>query len=251
MEIFGLLLILWVGRDSVADLPLRWHEMLPSIVGMEWTGVLLGGFLAFYAYIGFEDMVNVAEEVNDASHTMPRAIIMVLVVTSLLYMAVAMVAVLAVPPAELAGTGAPLAMVYQQSTGKEPFIITLIAMFAVINGALIQVIMASRVMYGMSRQGWLPSMLASIHPVTRTPHFATLLVTAVILVLALWLPLVTLAKITSFITLVIFILINVSLVAIKRRAIVHAEVSFPLWVPVAGVLTSLTFLGYQFWHWMS
>jgi amino acid transporter len=251
IEVFGLLLILWVGRGSIADLPFRWHEMVPSLAGMEWTGVLLGGFLAFYAYIGFEDMVNVAEEVKDASRTLPRAIILVLVVTTLLYMAVALVAVLVVAPTELASTGAPLAMIYQQSTGNEPLIITIIAMFAVINGALIQVIMGSRVMYGMSRQGWLPSVLSSIHPVTRTPHVATLLVTTIILALALWLPLVTLAKITSFITLLIFILINVSLVAIKRRASVHAEVSFPMWVPLAGVLTSFTFLGYQFWHWIS
>jgi len=247
VEVFGLLLILWVGRDSLGTLP----EVLPGMLswdeGSFMPGILLGAFLAFYAFIGFEDMVNVAEEVNEAQRTLPVAIVIVLIVTTLLYIAVALVAVLSMPPAELAGQGAPLAYLYERSTGSTPVIITVIGMFAIVNGALIQIIMASRILYGMSRQGWLPAVIGLVHPMTRTPHIATLLVSGAILGFALWLPLVTLAKITSFITLTIFSLINLALIRVKLRDPRPTGVMvYPLWLPVAGLVSNVVFIVYQF-----
>jgi len=247
VEVFGLLLILWVGWDSFDKLP----EVLPEMVSWDGggivPGVLLGAFLAFYAFIGFEDMVNVAEEVKDVQRTLPIAIVMVLIMTTLLYIAISLVAVLAVPPSELAGQGAPLAYIYEYNTGRKPVIITLIGMFAVVNGALIQIIMARRILYGMSRQGWLPAIIGSVHPMTRTPHIAPLLVTGAILAFALWLPLVTLAKITSFITLTIFSLINLALIRVKLRdPEPDGATVYPIWIPVAGLLSNVAFLVYQY-----
>ncbi len=246
IEVFGLLLIIWVGWDSIDKLPAAWSEVKSKNDGGFLPGVLLGAFLAFYAFIGFEDMVNVAEEVKQPRRTLPVAIILVLILTTLLYIVVSLVAVLAVPPAELSGQGAPLAYIYEMSTGRKPVIITLIGMFAVVNGALIQIILASRILYGMSRQGWLPAALSSVHPITHTPHIATLLVTVAILTFALWLPLVTLAKITSFTTLLIFSLINLALIRVKLRDPCPKGVMlYPMWIPVAGLIANMVFIAYQ------
>lgn len=114
------------------------------------------------------------------------------------------------------------------------------------NGALIQIIMSSRVLYGMSREGWLPAMLGRVSPRTRTPLAATALVTAVVLALALGLPLVTLAQATSFVILIVFALVNLSLVRIKRREPRPPGIRMvPLAVPLAGFAASCAFVALQ------
>jgi len=246
IEIGGLLFIVFVAGGSLATLPERLPELLPPADPLAWQGILLGAFLAFYAFIGFEDMVNVAEEVRDPTHTLPRAILLALAGASILYILVALVAVLALPPAELAETRAPLALIYERTTGEAPTLITLISLFAIINGALIQIVMGARVLYGMSREGWIPNWLGRIHVRTQTPHLATALVTGVILVLALWFPLVALAKFTSFVILVVFALINFSLIRIKRRDPSPTGVrTYPAWIPWAGFLSTTAFVLYQ------
>ena len=143
-------------------------------------------------------------------------------------------------------------MIYSHATGKSPIIITLISLISVLNGALIQIIKASRVLYGMSRQGWLPPKLGSVNRRTQTPMVATVIVTGIILVFALWLPLVSLAKLTSFITLVVFALINFSLLQIKIRAPEAEDIyTVPFWVPVIGFLTSGSFVVYLIFHAMA
>ena len=246
LEIGGLVLIIWVAQDSVAELPQRWPEMLPPLELSAWGGIAAGSFIAFYAFIGFEDIVNVAEEVRDPHRNLPRAIVIALVVTSLFYFVVAIVSILTMAPAELARTDAPLAMLYQEVTGRQPIVITFISLVSVLNGVLIQMIMASRVLYGMSRQGWLPPFLGQVNAVTHTPLLATGLVTGLVLLFALWLPLLSLAKLTSFIILIIFTLINLSLWQIKLRAPQPEDVrTIPLWVPVVGFFFSAGFVLYQ------
>ncbi len=251
VEAFGLLMIIGLGCNNIARLPALWPELVTTAGdGGLLSGVVPGAFLAFYAFIGFEDMVNVAEEVKEPRRTLPIAIILVLILTSILYIAVSLAAVLTVNPVELAGQGAPLSYIYEVSTGRKPVVITLIGMFAVVNGALIQIIMASRILYGMSNQGWLPEVLGRVHPRTRTPHIATLMITAGILAFALWLPLVTLAKATSFITLVIFSLINLALIRVKFRdpRPPQGVMVYPLWLPVAGLIANLIFIVHQFFY---
>jgi len=246
VEVGGLLFIVAVGGDSLATLPDRWRELLPPADAAVWQGILLGAFLAFYAFIGFEDMVNVAEEVRDPVKTLPRAILLALGASTVLYILVALVAVLAMPPAELAETRAPLAVIYERSTGQSPTLITLISLFAIINGALIQIVMGARVLYGMSQEGWIPRWLGRVHGYTRTPHLATALITGILLVLALWFPLVQLAQFTSFVILVVFALINLSLVRIKRRDPHPTGVRvYPVWIPWTGFLSTTAFVLYQ------
>lgn len=246
VEIGGLILVLFVAGGSLGDLPARLPELTPPLDGAAWHGILLGAFLAFYAFIGFEDMVNVAEEVKDPARALPLAIIIAIVISTILYLLVSLVAVLALPPAELAQSRAPLALIWERATGSAPTLISLISLFAVVNGALIQIIMAARVLYGMSREGWLHDVFGRVHPVTQTPLLSTALVTLVVLVLALWLPLVTLAKATSFVIMVVFALINLSLVRIKRRDPRPAGIRvYPAWIPLAGFLTATAFVLFQ------
>jgi len=242
-EIAGLVLIIWVAGDNFAELPERLTELSPTAGPFVWYGVLLGAFIAFYAFIGFEDMVNVAEEVIDPSRNLPRAIILVLVSVTLFYLLVTLASVLTVPPEQLAQTDAPLALVYAQATGRAPLFITLISLISVLNGVLIQIIMASRVLYGLSRQGWLPARLGYVAERTRTPVPAIVVVVAAILVFAWLLPLLSLAKLTSFVTLIIFTLMNVALWRIKRRGDPDYQgFQVPLWVPAVGATVSLLLL---------
>ena len=246
IELGGLIFILVITGEHFADLPVRLSEFVPPADLHVWNGIFLGAFLAFYAFIGFEDMVNVAEETKEPIRNVPFAILLALGIATLLYILVALAAVLALPASELARTEAPFALLYAKATGKAPTVISLISLFAVVNGALIQIIMASRVLYGMSREGWLHVALGRVHPKRRTPLLATALVTLTVLVLALWLPLVTLAKTTSFITLVAFSFINLALLRIKRRDPRPAGMRiYPAWVPWAGFLSSTAFVLYQ------
>ncbi len=254
VELGGLLLVLAVAGGNLAELPTRLPEMIPSAEPAVWAALFAGAFVAFYAFIGFEDIVNVAEEVREPERNLPRAVIYSLGAATVLYMLIAVVAVLSVPPAELAGSEAPLALVYQRATGSEPIFISLIGLSAVVNGALIQIIMASRVLYGMANQGWLPPVLAEVHPTTRTPLKTTIGLVLLIWVLALWLPLLTLAQTTSLITLTVFALVNLSLWRVKHLDGADAPReglrALPAWVPLLGFVVSLAFALFQVWQWL-
>jgi amino acid transporter len=239
IEVAGLVVIVWVAGDSLGQLPERWPELLPVFNPGVWRGVAAASLLTFYAYLGFEDMVNMAEEVKDARRTLPLAIGITLVITTLLYVALAAVCVLAVSPAELAGSRAPLAYVYERATGVAPTGIVLVGILAVVNGALIQIIMASRVFYGLAASGHLPAGLARVHSRTGTPHYATFAAGALVLVLALGFPLARLAEGTSIVTLLVFASVNLALWRIKgRAALVEPVFLIPRWVPVVGACTS-------------
>jgi len=246
VEAGGLLAVVWIGREALVAPPPGLGSLVPPFEPGAWIGVFGGTFLAFFAFIGFEDMVNVAEEVKDASRTLPRAIIATLVLTLVLYVAVALVAVRSLPIAELAASEAPLALVYERAGGNTALFVGLIAIAATANGALIQIIMASRVLYGLAAQGQLPAVLARVHPKTRTPLIATGLVAAVVLMLAEGFDLGGLAEATSLITLTVFALVNLALWRLKRRQPAGVwrgagYLTVPIWVPVLGFLVSTGF----------
>jgi APA family basic amino acid/polyamine antiporter len=250
-EVGALLAVILAGSDTlISDFP-RFASAF-AVEPAAWSGILAGAVLAFYAFIGFEDMVNVAEEVKQVRRILPRAMIVTLLATTLLYVLVAGVAVTVAVPAELAASDAPLARVFEQATGWNAAPISLVALFAVVNGALIQIIMASRVLYGLSRLGLLPPLLGRVASRTRTPLVATALSTAVVILLAMTLPIVRLAEVTSFITVLIFALVNLALLRIKRRREVSVEsFSVPAAVPLLGLLLNLGFAAFQALLWAS
>ena len=232
-------MVIVVAGGELDKLPDLAPEMLMLGGGTTLAGVLLGAFLAFFAFIGFEDMVNVAEEVEHPERNLPLGILIALCISTVIYLLVVLVALTTVPVATLAGSEAPLAVVFEHATGRSPVLIGSIGLVAVINGALVQIIMASRILYGMSTRGWLPRGLGRVHPRTHTPLVATVWVTVIVTGLALWFPLVHLAGATSFLVLLVFGTVNVALVVLKRREPrVTGVVPCPLWVPVAGALGS-------------
>lgn len=239
IEIGGLLVIVWLGLEQSTNPLNSWIAHLPE---QNWNNlglIFAGATLAFYAFIGFEDMVNVAEEVRDVKTTMPRAIILTLVISTLIYLLLMMVAVLTVSPSELAKSDAPLPLVYRQLTGEDSTLISVIGLFAIINGALIQIIMAARVLYGQATMGQLPKVLAHINVRTQTPLIATALVTSLVLVLALIGDLAGLARTTSILMLTVFAFINLALWQIKRRDPNLADFKpLPIWIPVVGFFVS-------------
>ncbi len=243
VEVGGVVAVIAAASGSLADLPQRWVELAPPTELAAWSGVLGATLLAFYAFIGFEDMVNVAEEVRDVRRAMPIAIITTLALTTLFYVALATVAVLSVPPEELGRSDAPMAMLWQRATGTDPAVISAVGVVAMLNGALIQLIMAPRVLYGLARQGSLPAVLGRVHPRTRTPLIATAVATLVTWSLALFFPLAALAAVTSTLTLAIFALVNLSLWRLKAAPPDSAGlVSLPRWVPAVGFGVSLIFV---------
>jgi APA family basic amino acid/polyamine antiporter len=243
LEVGGLL---WVIGAAAPNLPqlasLSIGDAVP-LTSAAWAGVLGGAFLAFFAFIGFEDMVNVAEEVRRPQQTIPAGILIALALSTVLYVLIAVVSIATLSPAELAVSEAPLATVYTTATGKPAALLSLIGLVAVINGALIQIIMASRIFYGMSHNGWLPGFLKAVNPRTRTPVRATLLAGVLVLLFALSLPLVSLAKTTSAMVLAVFTLINLSLLRIKQRE-PHADGvrTLPRAVPAIGAAASAAIL---------
>jgi len=243
----GLLIVVIAGGSSeLAAIPARLPELLPPLDGIAWIGIIAGAVLAFYAFLGFEDMVNLAEEVTDVTRTLPAGIFLTLAVTTLLYLALATIAVLAVPLAELAASEAPMALIFARTTGISSPAVNLLIAVAVVNGALIQIIMAARVLYGLGREGWLSPVFGRVNPRTRTPLAATAAVAAVILALALALPLVALAKVASTVTLAIFALVNLSLYRIKRRDPRPAGVTvYPAAIPLTGFAVSTGFVLFQ------
>lgn len=241
LEVFGLLLVVVIAAPELVemrDLSVMTARLAEPDIA---PGIFVGAFLAFYAFIGFEDMVNVAEEVRDPQRVLPRAIFWSIGISTTLYFAVALVAVSTVPIRLLAESDAPLALIYETLTGRRPLIITLIGMLAVVNGALIQIIMASRVLYGMSDRGWLPAAVSRVHPKTRTPLLATGLVALLVLVFALWSTTENLAKATSFALLLVFALCNLALWRLKGRTDQpEGIIKVPRWVPALGFGASLS-----------
>lgn len=242
IEIGGLLLVIGVNLESLEKIPSVWEQVVSS-PELKWGSIYFGAILAFYAFIGFEDMVVVAEEVKEAERNLPRGILLTLGITTLLYVSLLLVAVTAMKPEELAASQAPLAALYSRGTGGEATILGLIGMFAIINGALIQIIMASRLLYGLASSGQLPRILARVNARTRTPLLATLLVTLVVLSLALAGDLGPLAAATSLMMLSVFALVNLSLLRVKRRQPRPPAIrTYPAWVPAIGFLISAGFV---------
>jgi amino acid transporter len=245
IEAGALLAIVTIGIGGNPDLIFSLSRVIPPFADLgAWAAISGAGLLAFFAFIGFEDIVNLAEEVKHPERTIPWAIFLTLGLATLIYFLVTAVAVLSVPIDELAASRAPLSFVFGHITGVSPVAITLIAIVATLNGVIIQIIMASRVLYGLGKQGSMPAAFARVHPLTRTPLIATGTITVVVLILALAFPLEGLAEWTSRIVLAIFTLVNMALLLLKRRAGTAPDGGFtvPAWVPLAGVLTCLALL---------
>ncbi len=242
IEAGGLIAIIVAGLH--AGLPLAGALRVPPLDIGTLSGIGYASLLAFFAFIGFEDLANVVEEAKVPQRDIPRAMVLTLVISTVLYVAVAAIAVAAVPVAELAASPAPLSLVFRTLAGVSPATISVIAIVATLNTILAQMTMAARVVYGLARQGDLPGFAGRVHPKTATPLIATALIVAATLALALLVPFERLAEGTSLATLVVFALVNLALLRLRHRKI-HTDgphIRVPLWVPAAGFVSCLAMM---------
>jgi amino acid transporter len=245
VEIGGLVTVIGAGFLVEPAIIARAPEMLPLTLDPDvWSGIATASMLAVFAFIGFEGIVNISEEIEEPGRVMPRAILLTLVITTTLYVLVMWVALAALGVDELARSEAPLADLFSHLTGASPRVMSAVAIVATLNGIVFNIIMASRVAYGLARDGSLPEPLARLNASTQTPLFGTALGTAIVLAFALVMPIAELADLSSRLILVVFALVNAALVLIKRREAAPPAGLFtvPGWVPAAGLLSSILFI---------
>ena len=243
IEVGGLLAI--IAAAIYGDVPIvAALAQTPPLEPAVLSGIAFASLLAFFAFIGFEDLANVVEEVKVPHRDLPRAMVLTLIISTALYVSVAAIAISVVPTETLASSPAPLSLVFRAIAGVSPATISAIAIVATLNTILAQMTMAARVIYGMARQGDLPGIAGHVHPRTATPILATALIAALVIVLAMTVSLERLAESTSLATLVVFALVNLSLLRLRHRR-VHApgpHVRVPTWVPAAGLATCLAMI---------
>jgi amino acid transporter len=204
--------------------------------------------LAFFAMVGFEDSVNMAEETKDPSRIFPKVMLTGLGITAVIYVLVSICAVAVVPIGQLAGNETPLVTVVQTAAPDFPIadLLPFISMFAVANTALINMMMASRLLYGMSKQGVLPGFLSKVSPTRRTPSTAIVFTTLISLALIGWVSLspdspivVVLGGTTSLLLLSVFAVVNLSVLVLRRDKVGHKHFRAGVVIPVIGVVTCL------------
>lgn len=240
IEAAGLLLVIAVGIPYWGSVNLLETPSLPGGDAL-FVLVIQGAVLTFFAFIGFEDTLNVAEECRDPQRTIPIALISAMVLGALIYVAVAISAVSVVPWQELAAAPAPLAEVMERAAPAVPALVfTGITLFAVGNTALVNYVTSSRMVYGMSRQGLLPRALGKVHDRTQTPHVATTALLVLLVPLAFFGSIAELASATVLLLLVVFAIVNGALLVLQGR-ISEPKGMFevPRWVPALGALVCL------------
>lgn len=212
----------------------------PVQAPFSWLAIVGGAALAFYAFIGFEDLVNVAEEVKAPQRNLPLAILVAVGLTGIIYVLVAWVATAVLTPASLAASEAPLLdLVRVSAPAVPPILFSVIALFAVADTALINCVMGSRLLYGLSREGLLPRPLCAVHPKRQTPHVAVLVVLSGALLLAVTGTVQSLAGTTSTLLLLVFAAVHTGLLMVKRNEPEHGGFQVPRAVPVLGLITCL------------
>ena len=243
IEVGGLLTIIVAAIHADVPVASALVQPLPFEVGAL-SGIAAASLLAFFAFIGFEDLANVVEEAKVPHRDIPRAMVLTLLISTALYVAVAAIAISVVSIERLSLSPAPLSLVFRAVAGVSPATISAIAILATLNTILAQMTMAARVIYGMAKQGDLPGIVGRVHPRTATPLFATALIVALVIALALAIPFERLAESTSLATLVVFALVNLALLRLRHKRLQShgPHVSVPIWVPVAGFATCLAMI---------
>jgi basic amino acid/polyamine antiporter, APA family len=248
IELGGLVLVIIIGLafilggDGDPSRAFEFKEGGSSVPAL----ILAGAALAFYALIGFEDSVNLAEEAQQPTRAYPRALFGGLLIAGLVYVAVSMIASMAVPTNDLAESDGPLLEVVQQGPlSVDPKLFAAIALFALANTILINLITASRLLYGMSEEGVLPRWLGLVLPGRHTPWAAIALTAAIAAVLVSTGDLETLADTTVVLLLLAFIGVNAAVLGARRDPVEHAHFRIPTPIPVIGIVVCIGLLTQQ------
>jgi APA family basic amino acid/polyamine antiporter len=248
VELTGLLIVIVIGLMAIqagqGDVSRVLAFKAAPDGGLFWP-VIAATTLAFFAMVGFEDSVNMAEECKDPSRIFPKVLLAGLVITGTIYVLVSIAAITLVPPEQLGEGETPLLKVVQAGAPNFPiWIFGFITMFAVANSALINMLMASRLVYGMSRERVLPALLGKVHPKRRTPFvaigFTTLLAFGLITFVG---EVPALGGTTALLLLCVFAVVNVAVLVLRKDAVAHAHFRTPTLLPVLGALSCAFFAG--------
>jgi amino acid transporter len=241
VELAGLLIIIVIGLSAISageGNVGRAMEFKPASEGGAFWPVIAGTTLAFFAMVGFEDSVNMAEECKDPVRHFPKVLLAGLVITGLIYVLVSVSSITLVPPEKLGEGETPLLQVVQAGAPGFPlWIFGIITMFAVANSALINMLMASRLLYGMSNEHVLPAVLGKVHEKRRTPYvaigFTTLLAFGLITFVG---AVPALGGTTALLLLCVFTVVNVAVLVLRRDPVEHEHFRTPRFLPVLGAL---------------
>lgn len=252
VEITGLVLIVVIGAAALAGGhgdPGRAFEFKEGTSVL--TALLAGTVLAFYALIGFDDSVNVAEETQHPSRNYPRAIFGALLLAGFVYLLVTFTASMVVPTATLADSSGPLLEVVKAGPIAIPTqLFAAIALLAVSNGALINMIMASRIIYGMGDQGVMPTVFSRVHPGRRTPWVSIVFTTVIALLVLIAIgrndeALATLGSTTVVLLLIAFVMVNIAVLVLRQDEVGHEHFRTPTIFPILGAVVAAGLLIYQ------
>ena len=242
VELSGLLLIIFIGLWALGggggDFSQVTQLQAPQGQGL-FGAVTAAAGLAFFAMVGFEDSVNMAEECKDPVRIFPKVMLTGLVITGTIYVLVSITAVALVPLDQLGEGDTPLLQVVEAGAPGFPLgLFAFIAMFAVANSALINMLMASRLLYGMSRERVLPEQLGKVHPARRTPYVAILFTTALAFGLIAFVGRVpALGGTTALLLLGVFTVVNIAVLVLRRDPVDHEHFVAPTALPVIGAFT--------------
>lgn len=247
IEVGGLLIVVaagaWLFSQGQGE-PARALEFKPGTSPA--IAVLGAALLAFYSFVGFETSANLAEEVRDVRKVYPRALFAALLIAGIVYMAVGIAAATVLPVQTLVSSTAPLLEVVKASgLGVPPQVFAFIALVAVANGALLTMIMASRLTYGMARTGLIPNVFAAVLRGRRTPWVAILATTAVAIGLTLTGSLEVLAQTVVLLLLFVFISTNLAVLVLRRDTVLEEHFRVPTVVPVLAIISCLVLLSQQ------
>lgn len=249
IEVGGLMFlagsVLFFQPTAVTTFANGFHEALGSFNIASFAGVISAAFIAFYAFVGFEDMVNIAEEVKKPQTAFPRAILYSMAVVTVVYIIVTVVALGVLTPQTLSSSSAPLADVFRAATGNGAGVIIIISLLATLNGVLVNIVMGSRFLYGMARRGWIPEWFSKVSK-WHVPARGTLIVSGLSLIAALLLPIEQLAQSTSLLLLCVFLAANISLIVVRRRQPNPDNLKIsPTYMPWIGAVASAALLAGQ------
>lgn len=240
IEAGGLVIVIVAGASYWGSVD---YLETPTLPGGDHAALLVmqAAVLAFFAFIGFEDMINVAEETRDPERTVPLGLILAMAAAAVLYIAIAVTAVSVVPWQELAEAPGPITAVMERAAPSvPPLLFTVITLFAVANTALVNYVTASRLIYGMARQGLLPQRLGNVHAARRTPHLAVAALFLVLAPLALLGTITELAAATVLLLLLVFTVVNGALFILKGRdGEKRGRFEIPRALPALGASTCL------------
>ncbi|USX49516.1 APC family permease [Lentzea sp. HUAS12] len=242
IELSGLVIIILIGIWAVVNgdgEPGRLTEIHVPDGSSVLLAVTSATALAFFAMVGFEDSVNMAEECKNPAKIFPRAMLIGMGVAALIYVLVAITSSLLIPSDELAkaGSSALLKVVTVGAPGFPLWIFALIGLLAVINSALINMLMASRLLYGMANEKIIPSFFGTVHPFRRTPWISIVFTTGVAVILVSTADIGKLGGTTSLLLLIVFTIVNVACLVLRREKSEHEHFRAPTWAPVLGAIT--------------